>query len=66
MRWLTKVCSSDHRSEVGEGGREAQVCRSVGGEFVVATRRFRTNAWPAAIPVADRNCFSPRIGRGRA
>jgi hypothetical protein len=57
---------SHGQGELGKCGCQAERRWGVGGEFVVAAAEVWTSAWPVAIRAAERNCFSPRIGRSRA
>ena len=63
----TWVPRSDGEGEFGERRREAQLCRDVGGEFVVAAAEVLDEGMPGGDHrAAERKRFSPRIGRSRA
>ena len=66
MRRLIRVGSSDRESELGEGCREAQAWRGVGGEFVVAAVQVLHERVAGGDSCGRAEAFSPRIGRSRA
>ena len=62
MRWLTRVCSSDRPSELGECYGEAERRRDIRSEFVVAAAKVLDDSLPGVKrPRCRVACYVPRL-----